>query len=174
MTDEPRVLPDYAGRQVASTTISIRKAGDGLSKGMAIDPQVLTIGQTYYVTLECTLDAHDYKRLDKVPDQLTLDQILKAGVAVLMDADLVKSAIDTQRERIRLADEAKKGVTRLPYDDEGKLGLAHAEGKHAGGLVEGCPVCQHEADQVAKEQAAPPAATPIKGRARRRAAEPKE
>lgn len=172
MVDEPRVLPDYAGRQVASTTISIRNAGDGLSKGMAIDPQVLTIGQTYYVTLECTLDAHDYKRLDKVPDQLTLDQILKAGVAVLMDADLVKSAIDTQRERIRAADEAKKGITRLPYDDEGKLGLAHAEGKHAGGLVEGCPVCQHEVDQVAKEQAAPPA--PIKGRARRRAAEPKE
>lgn len=174
MTDEPRVLPDYAGRQVASTTISIRNAGDGLSKGMAIDPQVLTIGQTYYVTLECTLDAHDYKRLDKVPDQLTLDQILKAGVAVLMDADLVKSAIDTQRERIRAADEAKKGITRLPYDDEGKLGLAHADGKHAGGLVEGCPVCQAEADQVAKEQAAPPAPTSIKGRARRRAAEPKE
>jgi hypothetical protein len=146
-------LPDYAGSPVANTTISIRNAGDGLSKGMAIDPQVLVIGGTYYVTLECTLDAHDYKRMASAPNMLTLDQVLKAGVAVLMDADLVKAAIEEQRERLLVAEEAKKGIERLPYDDEGELGLAHARGDHASGLVEGCPVCQSEKDAEAAENA---------------------
>ncbi len=154
---EEQKLPDYAGSPVANTTISIRNAGDGLSKGMAIDPQVLVIGNTYYVTLECTLDAHDYKRMPSAPNMLTLDQVLKAGVAVLMDADLVKAAIEEQRERLLRAEEAKKGIERLPYDDEEfVLAQAHAAGEHAGGLVNTCPVCQTERDAEAAENAPTP------------------
>ncbi len=153
MTDDTSILPPYAGRQVAQTTISIRNAGDGLSKGMAIDPQVLTIGGTYYVTLECTLEAHDYKRLDKVPDMLVLDQVLKAGVAVLMDRDLVAAAIDEQRERILVAEEERKNLKRLPFADEGELGLAHARGDHAEERIDDCPVCRSEIDAEEKEAA---------------------
>lgn len=161
---EPK-LPPYDGQTVASTTISITNAGDGLSKGMAITPQVLALRSKVYVVLECDVDAHRHKNLTGT-DMLTLEQVLKAGVATLADADLVQQVVDEQRERIRLADEAKKGISRLPYDDEGELGLAHARGEHADSMAEGCPVCDLERDTKLAEDA--PAATPIKGRRQRR------
>lgn len=168
MPDTPEsVLPPYAGQQVAATTISIRNAGDGLSKGMAIAPEVFTLGSRRYVVLEVDVDAHDYKRL-KDTNMLVLDQVLKAGVATMVDADLVRSVVDEQRERIQKAADEAKGLRNLYTDDDGLLGMAHARSEHADGLVEGCPVCKHEADQVAKEAEAPPEPTPIKGRRQRR------
>ncbi len=163
---EPK-LPAYDGQQVASTTISITNAGDGLSKGMAIEPQVLDLRSKRYVVLECTVDAHRHKNLAGT-EMLTLEQVLKAGVATLVDADLVQQVVDEQRERIHLADEAKKGINRLPYNDDGELGLAHARGEHADSLAEGCPVCDQERDaELAEAEPKPP--TSIKGRRQRRA-----
>lgn len=168
MADPPAtpVLPDYDGRQVASTTISVTNAGDGLSKGMAIQPAVLGLRTKGYLVLEFDVAAHKHKDLPGT-EMLVLEQILKAGTAVLVDADLVKPLIDQQAERILAAEEAKKGLQRLPYNDEGELGLAHARGDHADGRAEGCPVCDLEADAELAE-AAPPKPTPIKGRRQRR------
>lgn len=165
---EPK-LPPYDGQTVASTTISITNAGDGLSKGMAIEPQVLDLRSKRYVVLECTVDAHRHKSLPGT-EMLTLEQVLKAGVATLVDADLVQVVVDEQRERIAKAEEAKKGISRLPYNDDGELGLAHARGEHADSLAEGCPVCDLERDtKLAEEEGKePPKVAPIKGRRQRR------
>jgi hypothetical protein len=54
----------------------------------------------------------------EVQDLLVLDQVLKAGVGTLIDADVVKAAIAGQAERIQLAREEAAGTQRLPLDDE--------------------------------------------------------
>jgi hypothetical protein len=148
-------LPDYGGRQVVRTSISIRNAGDGLSEGLGIDPQVLPLGETVYVVLECVVHAHDHDRImDKGNDTglLVLDQVLKAGTGTLIDADVVKTAIAEQAEKIVLAKEAAAGTQRLPFDEE--LLELHTQGAHAGGLVAGCVECDKEAAKVEEEKAA--------------------
>lgn len=158
---DPPVLPDYDGRTVASTTIKVTNAGDGLSQGMAIAPHILPVRSKGYLVLEFDVKGHYHKDLPGT-EFLVLEQVLKAGTAVLVDADLVKPLIDQQAERIRLADEAKKGINRLPYDDEGELGLAHARGEHVE-RAEGCPVCDVVADSTPDE----PVVSPIRGRRKR-------
>ena len=165
----PNVLPPYCGQTVARTTISIRNAGDGLSEGLGIEPQLLGIGDRVYVVLECVVDAHDHKRLKGAPDLLVLDQVLKAGTGTLIDADVVVEAIEQQALRIDAAKEAAakaEGKYPLPYTDAAALGLAHDAGEHAGGLVEGCPTCGDEVQAAADEaeEADQPAPTPIAGR----------
>lgn len=160
-------LPDYQGRTVARTTISIRNAGDGLSEGLAIDPQVLPLGSVVHVVLECTVVGHDHDVMKQAPELLVLDQVLKAGTGTLIDADVVRQAIAQQAEKIQLAKEAAAGTARLPYPDE--LDKAHDAGMHTD-LVPGCPQCDQEQELAAGEAAEadaeqPPAEpTPIAGR----------
>jgi hypothetical protein len=165
-------LPDYQGRTVARTTISIRNAGDGLSEGLSIDPQVLPLGAVVHVVLECTVVGHDHDVMKQAPELLVLDQVLKAGTGTLIDAEVVKEAVRQQAERIQLAKEAAKGITRLPYGDE--LQDAHDRGEHAEGLVPGCPACDAEQAALDAEAGGEPAPeqpptepTPIAGRKRR-------
>lgn len=180
-------LPEYGGRPVVRTAIKITNAGDGLSAGLAIEPQVLDISQTHYVVLECVVDSHEHDRIIAQGSDtglLMLNQVLKAGTGTLIDADVVRTAIAEQAERIVRAKEAAKGVAKLPYPDE--LATQHAEGRHADGLVEGCPACDaevaaaeaeraeaaseaevHAAESAAAEGDEPPAPTPIGGRRKR-------
>lgn len=172
-------LPDYNGRPVVRTAIKITNAGDGLSKGLAIDPQVLDISQTHYVVLECVVDSHEHDRIIAQGNDtglLVLNQVLVAGTGTLIDADVVKEAIAQQAEKIERAKDAAAGRAKLPYPDE--LQKQHADGAHADGLIEGCPDCdaetaaaKSEAEVQAAEQAAadapPPEPTPIGGRRRK-------
>lgn len=161
-TADTSTLPDYGGRSVARTTLSIRNAGDGLSEGLSIAPQVLPLGQTVYVVLECVVDAHDHVRLkDRKSDTglLVLDQVLKAGTGTIVDAELVRDVIAAQAERILRAREAAQGLQRLPYDDT--LQAQHDEGEHADGLVAGCPDCEAERDADAADAAAADGNVPV-------------
>lgn len=155
----PSTLPNYGGREVVRTGISIRNAGDGLSEALGIEPQVLPLGSVQYVVLECVVHAHDHDRImDKGTDTglLVLDQVFKAGTATLIDGDVVRTAIAEQAEKIKLAREAAEGTQRLPFDDE--LDNQHAAGGHKGGLIAGCSACDAEARAIEKENGEP---TPI-------------
>lgn len=150
-------LPEYNGRPVIRTAIKVTNAGDGLSQGLAIDPNVLDIGSTVYIVLECVVDSHEHDRiLDKKSDTglMILNQVLKAGTGTLIDADVVKDAIAEQAEKIELAREAANGTQRLPFDEE--LEEMHNAGAHAGGLVTGCSACEWEisAKKVEDDEAA--------------------
>lgn len=154
-------LPDYLGRQVTRTAIKITRAGDGLSAGMAIEPELLDPGSTVYVVLECVVDSHEHDRvLDKGNDTglMVLNQVLVAGTGVIIDAEVVKEAIAQQAAKIDRAKEQAQGVQRLPTDEE--LYEAHTNGEHASGLVDGCVECSREALLTAAEDeplGAPPA-----------------
>jgi hypothetical protein len=149
----PPVLPEYGGKKVLRTVIALRNAGDGLSEGMSIDPQLLPIGTTVYTVTESVVVAHNHKPLrGKDPDYLELEQVLSAGTATIVEKDQVVEMLDKQRRRLELAKEAKEGVGRIPYDDE--LHKAHEEGLHSTGTVPGCADCDAEIE-AAKAEASP-------------------
>lgn len=141
-------LPDYLNRPTTRTKIAVTNAGDGLSEGLSIDPQVLIPGETVYVVLECVVNKHTHERLmDRDTDlgQWCLVQSLKAGTGTLMDADVVKQAIADQADKIQRAKEAAAGIARLPFDDEDAEAFQaeHDDGQHTD-LVDGCPSCDEE------------------------------
>jgi len=144
-------LGEFEGRKITKTTIAVTKAGDGLSTAMKIDPVLLHQGDRVYVVLECnvgkvTFDPYD----DGVAARV---QNLEAGVATLIDADVVKKAIEDQRVKNERAKEQANGVQRLPID----LHDDHLAGAHDDGPVSGCPDCDSladEADAIAAEAAA--------------------
>lgn len=117
------VLGKYKGRDVVRTTIAIRNAGDGLSDAMAIEPDVLEQGSTVYVVLECTVGAHDYVPLkDKGTDLGVneLKQVLNAGTATLIDAKVVRSMIEEQAAKVRVA---RSEALEAKRADKGELPL---------------------------------------------------
>lgn len=171
-------LPEYGGQPVMRTVIALRNAGDGLSAGMAIDPELLPIGSTVHVVTECVVVAHNHKPLrGGTPDYLELEQVLSAGTAVLVAPDLVAEVLDRQRTKLMSAKEAAAGVGHLPvagYDED--MLAAHDAGLHAVGLVPGCVECDTEAGAAQRETVDAPlpegdqaggSVTPMAGRPKR-------
>lgn len=179
MTDLANALADtsqlspYQGKDVLRTSIAIKGAGDGLSEAMGIDPEELAIGSRGVLVLEFVVEAHKHKPI-KDTNALSLEQILKAGTATLIDSDVVQSALAAQREKIDKAKADASGQPRL-VDTSGTLNPEaiangappangdedppdevllrhHAAGQHKE-LVEGCPACDREV-AAAKAEAA--------------------
>lgn len=159
-------LADFAGLPVVEAGIEIPGAAGGLQAAMKIDPQEFNHGERVAVVLDCIVQKVRFEPVDKdYPDgPQRRAHVFAVSGATMIDRDLVSSHLADQAERIRLAKEAEAGVSRLPFDDEGEHGLAHARGDHASGLVDGCPVCQSELDALDREASTP---TPITGRRKR-------
>lgn len=159
-------LQDFEGLPVVEAGIEIPGAAGGLREAMRIDPQTFHKGEQTFVVLECKVGKVRFDPIDA--DYLDGPQrrvhVFTVTNATMVDGELVKVQLADQAERIRLAKEAEAGVMRLPMDDEGEHGLAHARGEHASGLVDGCPVCTAELDALDREASTP---TPINGRKRR-------
>lgn len=159
-------LPPYGGLPVVRTAIKVTNAGDGLSQGLAIDPEVLPLGSRVYVVLECVVDSHEHDRvLDKGNDTglLILNQVLKAGTGTLIEGEVVRDAIAQQADRIQRAKDEAAGRARLPLPEE--LQAQHDDGQHADGLVPGCPAC--DPDSTATGDAPPAEPASIKERRKR-------
>lgn len=152
-------LPTFDGKQVARTTVAVTNAGDGLSQAMAVDPQVMHLGDRGYLVLE-----YEVSKVGHVPiqdtDLLTRVHTLRAERATLVDADLVQEHLERQSERIVRAREAAAGIQRLPGQEVDptveELEEAHGAGLHATGLVDRCPQCQEELEAMAAEAAPAP------------------
>jgi hypothetical protein len=177
VTDLPTAMADnsklaaYDGKDVLRTSIKITKAGDGLSEAMSIDPVQLPIGTKGVLVLEFVVEAHKHKPIPNT-NALVLEQVLAAGTATLIDAELVDQALKAQREKIDAAREAASGQARLldtrgkPVGDDDEdpedevLLRNHGLGMHRDGLMEGCPACDRERDAEADEAAADAAKEP--------------
>ena len=103
-------LHKFEGREVIGAKVAITGAGDGLSQAMAVEPVELTLGQTVYVVLECTVDKIVMERV-KDTDALTRVQRLRAGTASLVDKALVADVLIEQRRRI----DAALGIEQLDF-----------------------------------------------------------
>ena len=100
-------LGSYDGIDLLGSTVSIRNAGDGLSDSLAVEPAKLPIHSTVHVVLECEVTKHTYEEIKDV-DGLRVVNVLKAGRATMVDADLVREHLDEQQRRI---DEAEGQLT---------------------------------------------------------------
>lgn len=107
-------LGAFEGRDLVGIKVRITNAGDGLSKAMQIEPQVLHVGDRVFVVLEAEVDDVRMKRVKDL-DVLERIQTLKAGTVTLVDEALVAEVLEAQRIKIQQA----AGVERLDFGDPG-------------------------------------------------------
>ena len=107
-------LTPYEQRDVVSTSIKITKAGDGLSKALAVAPVEYHHGDRVFVVLECVCVNVDYPVV-KDTDVLNRRHTLETELATPVDEKLVRKVLDAQRAAIADA----RGEPELPLDDGG-------------------------------------------------------
>lgn len=92
-------LGTFDGRDVAAATIEVTNAGDGLSKGLKVEPTEYHIGERVWVALEVDVTEIKHKA---IPDTQLLERVhrFKAGRAAIIDGDLVVDALNAQEQRI--------------------------------------------------------------------------
>lgn len=114
-------LTPFDGREVARTSIAITRAGDGLSEAMKVEPREFHHGDTVYVVLECTVTKVQFVPFDKADPAGPLSRVhtLAAGVATIVDEELVKAHIAEQADRNLRAREAEAGIVRM-FDGDGE------------------------------------------------------
>lgn len=113
-------LPKFDKREVIKSEIAVRKAGDGLSEAVGIDPVAFHIGEKVYVVLETEVTAVDHRPVPKT-DVLARKHVLTTETATVVDGAMVEEVLAKQRERIEAArleaqreKEAAAGVQRVP------------------------------------------------------------
>lgn len=117
MSIDPAALgEDYMGKAVSSTSVKIMKAGDGLSKQLAIAPRVLVPGERYMVLVEGIAGDHTHKLIDKA-DTWELVQVLNADTVTFVDDKASESKLRKAKDRIAKHEEQVKGKARLPGTD---------------------------------------------------------
>ena len=108
-------LSTFEGRDVASATMRLTGAGDGLSKALGIKPAEYHVGDTVRVIIEGQVVrvAHDPVRDTEL---LTRVHTVKADLAVIVDADVALDVIEQHRIDLERAE----GVVRLPFAGDGE------------------------------------------------------
>lgn len=173
-------LQEFEGKPVLGSAIKIRKAGDGLSEAMRLEPVELHKDDTVYVVLECKVGRIGFDPVKDI-DAWTRVQDLVAGTATIMDSAVVKDAIAAQatkneeaREADRIAKEEARGTKRI--DSFIDLANDHDKGLHDT-PAPGCPNCvATDAEGQPLEAALSPIEVevpkpaPLAGRSRRRSA----
>lgn len=114
----PRKEQHFEGVPVIVTSVAVRKAGDGLSKALHIEPQTLKHGDVIDVAIRCEVTQIGFKPVNGAEGCLERVHVLTAKEATVIDSDVVRDAIDAQADRIRAADDAAAGRQRL-VDEHG-------------------------------------------------------
>lgn len=138
-------LGEFEGRQVTKTTISVRNAGDGLSQAMKVAPQLLHQSATVYVVMECVVGPVQFDQIKDSEGECERKHVLRAGAATIVDADLVKAAVEAMTAKIIEAREAESKQGHIDSDE--LLSTQHALGQHEDGLVALCPECYPPAEK---------------------------
>lgn len=101
-------LGEYEGQDVIRTSVALRKAGDGLSKSIAIEPAKLRIGSKVFVLVECTVGPHKHVPIEDT-DCLELKQDLIADTCSMVDADFAAEKIEEQKLALKRATDEATG-----------------------------------------------------------------
>lgn len=107
-----KVLGTYDDLPIVESSIAITNAGDGLSKAMEVDPINIHMNDEVYVVLATTASQVKFKPHKDDAKKLIRTIVLTAGVATIVEAELVAAVLDAQQERIDKA----AGVSRIPFD----------------------------------------------------------
>lgn len=123
MPDDDPPLGYWEGSPVLDASLAMRNAGDGLSKSMKIEKRAYRQGDVVYVVLECTVGPVQFKPMEGGVER-KLDFI--AGVATVVDRDLVIAQLDEQRRRNEAA-EAEAEAERQRAKEEAKSKMVDGE-----------------------------------------------
>lgn len=104
-------LAPFEGRDVLGAKVAITRAGDGLSKALAVDPQEWHVGDTVHVVIRCEVAKVGHQPIDDT-DALIRVHTLRAGTATVVGENIVGELIDAQDARL----EEAQGVQRLGLD----------------------------------------------------------
>lgn len=163
------ILSDFEGDEVVRAGLEIRNAAGGLNKALKVDAIEFHRGDKAYVVLE--LDLAKIRHDPEDEDTWCRVHIFDAVAATFIDETAVRSALDEQARKIRVADDQARGqgaLTGQSSDSEvnpdalpptpATPGFSaedaeadHLTGRHASKLVAGCPLCAEEIDALADE-----------------------
>lgn len=144
-------LGELDGYPVIGSAVKITKAGDGLSKALGVQPRRIHKGEKLLLLLEVEAGPVMFRPAEEVNGWIRVDTLEATGVAFVpagMESEVRARLVDLA-EKIKVAQEAARGVNRLPVGEA--FEKAHEAGDHAAGLVPGCPTCQAEVDAAARE-----------------------
>lgn len=114
------MLGTYQDEPVLKTTIKLTKAGDGLSKSLAIAPQLLPIGSKGMLLVAYEVTAHNHKRIKDV-EAFEVTQTLEAQTVAVVDDKQSEKKIERQRRALEKAQMSAKGVERLRDQEGGEM-----------------------------------------------------
>jgi hypothetical protein len=110
-------LGTFEGREIVGIKIAIMKAGDGLSKAMAVEPKILHQGDEGYLVLAYRTTKIRFDPLKDDDDAAERIQILEANGATFVDADLVGDVVTKMRERVEEYEEEQKEAKRRAKEE---------------------------------------------------------
>lgn len=97
MADE---LPSFEGIDVTGSRAKITNSGDGLSESMNIAGTVIHVGERGYAVLEweCRDVQHPFANKRDVEEGLVRTHVLRAETALILDAKLIREAVEKQKK----------------------------------------------------------------------------
>lgn len=110
-------LGTFEGRDVIATPIVIRKAGDGLSKSLDLDPVIIHQGDDLYVVLKLHCDGIKFKANKDRDDMLDRVADCSAVLCTVVEEKSVAKALAAQARKFEQAKEMK-GQEQMDIDGE--------------------------------------------------------
>lgn len=115
--EEEVILATFEGCGVTRVGVEVRNAGGGLNDALDVDPVILSIGDTAYVAMRVDVVAIDHKPVKGEEDKMMRVHVMRCTDATIVEADVVRTAVDAQRERIAMERERREGVQRM-FEEE--------------------------------------------------------
>lgn len=161
----PESLGTFDGKPVKRTSLIVRKTGDGLSKAMETDPQIIHSGERRFVLYEIIGDKIRHDPIDNGMAWCRV-HITNADTVALVDEEFARDAIEQQRDKNRVLEDERKGALQLT--EPGLLATQHVTEGHAR-KVRGCPDCYPPKPAKKAAGKTTGASKPTKGAAKKRA-----
>lgn len=114
------LLGTFEGGPVDDMSVIIRKAGDGLSEALKVDPRTHSSGDECFFVLRTIVGPvnHKPKTVGLPESGFTRVEDHIAQEITEVDSEQVSDMLEEAAERLQLAREEAAGVTRLPMDGE--------------------------------------------------------
>lgn len=128
-------LGKHDGKEIVGCAIKVTNAGDGLSKAMEVEPEIIRDGTRVFIVLEGVVDGEQYKNVKNSTNKQIRIHTVVAGTATLVDREFAEEVLDKQAAKI----EAFRGTPKLDFaaglePDGGKVVpfLKDGDGDNAG------------------------------------------
>jgi hypothetical protein len=145
-------LGEFEGRIVTKSTIAVKKAGDGLSAAQRVEPVLFRQGDTVFVVLECTVGTIHFVPHGEEDAERRAD--LNCEAASVIDAPVVKEALQRMKDKIATLKAMERGERELPLDES--LRREHRAGFHRAIPEPECPYCSGAETDPGDESAPDP------------------